>query len=89
MSSGARTGLPTVFRRREVVIPAGDQLPYVDAEWADALVVVASGEVDLCCSRGGSRRFGRGSVLFFAGLGLVALRNPGVDETVLVAHSRG
>lgn len=63
-------------------------MPYVDADWADAIVVVANGEVDLCCARGGSRRFGPGSVLVFAGLGLVAVRNPGVGETVLVAHSR-
>lgn len=89
MSRPPVPGLYWVFRRREVVIPAGDGLPYVDADWADAIVVVASGEVDLCCSRGGSRRFGRGSVLFFVGLGLVALRNPGPDVTVLVAHSRG
>ncbi len=89
MSSGRPTGLPTVFRRREVVIPAGGRLPFVDADWADALVVVASGEVDLYCDQGGSRRFGPGSLLFFVGLGLVDLRNPGVDETVLVAHSRG
>ena len=89
MSSAPAPGLYWVFRRREVVIPAGDHLPYVDADWADALVVVASGEVDLCCSRGGRRRFGPGSVLFFTGLGLVALHNPGLDVTVLVAHSRG
>ena len=88
MSSAPAPGLYCVFRRREVVIPAGDQLPYVDEDWADALVVVASGEVDLCCTHGGTRRFGPGSLLFFVGLGLVALRNPGTEATVLVAHSR-
>lgn len=77
-----------MFHRREVVIAAGVRLPYVDDDWADALVVVERGEVDLCCSHGGSRRFGPGSILFFVGLGLVALHNPGVDETVLIAHVR-
>ncbi len=76
------------FRRREVVVPAGARLEFVDAEWRGALVVVEHGEIDLCCSRGGSRRFGPGAVLFFDGLGLVALHNPGPVDTLLVTVSR-
>jgi hypothetical protein len=71
-----------------MVIPAGGHLPYVAADWADTLLVVAGGEVDLCCLRAGCRRFGPGSVLFLTGLGLVTLRNPGVDRTVLIACTR-
>jgi len=88
MTFGSVPGHHWVFRRRDVVIPVGGRLPYVDADWADALVVVERGEVDLCCSLGGVRRFGPGSVLFLVGLGLVSLHNPGVEETVLVGHSR-
>jgi hypothetical protein len=80
--SGAR------FRRREVVVTAGTWLEFVDAAWRGAMVLVERGEIDLCCSRGGSRRFGAGAVLFFDGLGLVALHNPGPVETLLVALSR-
>ncbi len=76
------------FRRRDVTIPAGARLAFVDAEWRGALVLVEQGEIDLCCSRGGSRRFPTGAVLFFDGLDLVALRNPGPVDTVIVALSR-
>jgi hypothetical protein len=75
-------------RRREVTVPAGARIDFVDAEWRGALVIVERGEIDLCCSRGGSRRFGTGAVLFFDGLNLVALRNPGLVDTLLVAVSR-
>ncbi len=73
------------FHRREVTVAAGTRLEFVDAAWRGALVLVERGEVDLCCSRGGSRRFGAGAILFFDGLDLVALRNPGLVDTVLVA----
>jgi hypothetical protein len=76
------------FHRREVTVPAGARLEFVDADWRGAMVLVERGEIDLCCSRGGSRRFEAGAVLFFDGLGLVALRNPGVVDTLLVALSR-
>jgi hypothetical protein len=76
------------FHRREVIVAVGVRIDYIDAEWRGALVLVEEGEIDLCCSRGGSRRFGTGAVLFFDGLGLVALRNPGLVDTVLVALTR-
>ena len=76
------------FRRREVVVAAGDRQEFVDVEWRGAMVLVERGEIDLRCSRGRSRRFGTGALLFFDGLGLVALHNPGLVDTVLVALSR-
>jgi hypothetical protein len=75
-------------RRREVTVPAGVRMEFVDADWQGALVIVERGEIDLCCSRGGSRRFGTGAVLFVDGLNLLALRNPGLVDTLLVAVSR-
>jgi hypothetical protein len=82
----ARPGLR--FRRQELVIAAGATLPYDEERWRDAMVVVERGEIDLCCSRGGRRRFVAGAVLFFDGLGLRALHNPGLEDTVLVSLSR-
>jgi len=76
------------FRRRAVTIPAHTTVPFVAEEWRDALVLIERGAVDLLCVRGGRRRFTQGAVLFFEGLALTALHNPGVDETVLVALSR-
>ena len=76
------------FHRGEVTVAAGDRVDFMDADWRGALVLVERGEIELCCSRGGSRRFGAGAVLFFDGLGLIALRNPGFVETLLVALTR-
>ena len=78
---------PTL-RRREVTIAANHSLTYDDTDWHDALVIIERGEVDLCCARGGRRRFGAGAVLFFQGLDLRELHNPGVQDAVLVAHYR-
>jgi len=86
------TPIPTrpgpAFRRRTVTISAQATVPFVEDEWLDALVLIQRGAVDLCCSRGGRRRFVKGAVLFLNGLGLTALHNPGVEDVVLVALSR-
>ncbi|MBA3906571.1 MAG: hypothetical protein H0X35_07800 [Pseudonocardiales bacterium] len=76
------------FRRRMVTIPAQATVPFVDGDWHGALVLIERGSVDLCCVRGGRRRFAKGAVLFFDDLGLTALHNPGVEDVVLVALSR-
>ncbi len=80
--------LPSSFVRRRVVLPPASSRPYVDEEWRDALVTVESGEVDLECEHGARRRFERGAVLWFAGLGLRTIANRGAIPTVLVAISR-
>jgi hypothetical protein len=76
------------INRREVTVAAGTSMDFVDAEWRGAFILVERGEIDLCCSRGGTRRFGTGAMLFFDGLDLVSLRNPGLVDTLLVAVSR-
>jgi len=76
------------FRRRTVTIPAQETVPYVAEHWRGAIVTIQRGSVDLCCVRGGRRRFGEGAILFMDGLALESLRNPGVDDVVLVAVSR-
>lgn len=80
--------LPPSFERRRVVLPPASSRPYVDEEWRDALVTIESGEVDLECEHGGRRRFGRGAVLWFTGLGLRTIANRSSIPTVIVAISR-
>lgn len=76
------------FATRTVNIAPGRSRPYDDAEWHDTVIVVESGEVELECLAGGRRRFGRGAVLWLAGLGLRTLHNRGEETAVLAAVSR-
>ncbi|HXV33299.1 MAG TPA: hypothetical protein VD769_04755 [Gaiellaceae bacterium] len=80
--------VPPPFSARRVVLAAGEERPYDEADWADAIVLVERGEVELECSRGGRRRFESGSVLWFQGLPLRAIRCIGQDAAVLFAVSR-
>lgn len=76
------------FRTTVVTIACGDTRTYDDAEWHDALVIVAAGEVDLECPAGGRHRFRPGNLLWLTGLGLRALHSVGAEPVVLVAVSR-
>lgn len=80
--------LSPAFRVARLVLPPGGERAYRTAEWRDALVVVAGGEVEIECRDGRHRRFGRGEVLWLSGLPLRALRNPGSRPAVLAAVSR-
>jgi hypothetical protein len=80
--------LPPPFRLRAVVVVPGEALAFDEAEWRDALVVVEQGEIELECIGGSRERFGRGDVLWLAGLPLRALGNPGLEPALLVAVSR-
>jgi hypothetical protein len=73
---------------RTVIVAAGRPHPYDRAEWRDALVLVARGEIEVEAVGGERRRFRRGDVLALAGLPLRTLRTPGAADTVLVAVSR-
>ena len=79
---------PDRFMRRHVVVDPGDRRPYEPAEWDDALVIVKRGELDVECRAGGRMRFVAGDMLWFTGLPLRSLRNPGPEPVVLVAISR-
>jgi hypothetical protein len=76
------------FDLREIAIEPGCARPYVEAEWIDALVVVARGEVELEGLCGSRRPFARGDVLWLVGLPLRALHNHGAEPVVLHAISR-
>ena len=80
--------LPRTFDLRLVAIPAGESRPFVAGEWADALVVVEQGAVELECDRGGRRPFATGAVMFLTGLPLRTIHNPGPEAALLAAVSR-
>ena len=76
------------FLASRITITPGAQRAYREAEWADALVLVECGELELECASGGTRRFAPGAVLFLAGLPLRLLRNCGRESVVLTAIRR-
>jgi hypothetical protein len=80
-------GLPG-FELRAVAIEAGEVRTYDEAEWRDALVVVARGEIELESIHGDSCRLECGSVFCLVGLPLRALRSRGTEPAVLIALSR-
>ena len=79
---------PEVFRLRTLRLQSGDAIDYLPADWADALVVVEQGELEVECCSGAVGRFGPGAVLAFAGLTVARLRNPGSVPLLLSAVSR-
>ena len=80
--------LPRTVDLRLVSIPPGAAKPYVAEDWEDSLVVVEQGSVELECVRGGRRAFPTGAVMFFAGLPLRTIHNPGPGAALLAAVSR-
>jgi quercetin dioxygenase-like cupin family protein len=80
--------MPAWARARVFTVAPGTALAYREADWADAVVVLESGEIVVEASDGDHRWFEGGDVLCLAGMALVALHNHGDDEAVLVAVSR-
>ena len=79
---------PEGFRRRVTTVPPGGAIPYEASEWAGALVLVESGEIDLEGVSGSRCRFVAGDVLWLGGLPLRSLRNRGRADAVIAAVSR-
>jgi quercetin dioxygenase-like cupin family protein len=71
-----------------IAVAPGCERPYDEAEWRDAIVSIACGEIELESSSGRRRRVRTGDVLWLTGLPLRALRNDGAEPAVLVAVSR-
>ena len=70
------------------MLTPGSALPFVAADWQDALIVVESGELEVETTSGLRRAFGPGVILWFAGLDLRVLRTSGAEPVVLKAVSR-
>lgn len=80
--------VPLGFEIRAVGLEPGGHRIYHRAEWGDALVLVRRGEIELEYLSGTRHRFGRGDLLWLAGLPLRALHNPGPEPALLVAVAR-
>ena len=79
---------PPGFECRAVSVePGGDRI-YHDAEWRDALVLVAQGEIELEWRDGRRCRLASGGILWLAGLPLRRIHNYGAETAQLVAISR-
>jgi hypothetical protein len=80
--------LPRSFEVRVIGFAPAGVRAYNPVEWRDALVVVERGEIELECMHGSRLRFGRGAVLWLAGLSVRAIHNRGPGTALLVAVAR-
>jgi len=76
------------FERRRVVIAPGAEYQTYAGAWADALVMLKSGRVELECRAGARGQFQAGAVLCLAWLPLTAVRNTSNEPAVLTAIRR-
>ena len=76
------------FHSRWVTVAPGEDRPHDEDEWQGALIVVEVGEIELRCRAGGRRRFGAGAVLWFTGLDLASVHNPGPGPAVFRGITR-
>jgi hypothetical protein len=82
-------GASSSFHSRSITVAPGEDRPHDEDEWQGALIVVESGEIELRCRAGGRRRFGAGAVLWFTGLDLASVHNPGAEPAVFRGITRG
>jgi hypothetical protein len=71
-----------------VILQPGDALEWQPPEWADALIVVERGELEVELCSGTRAWFREGAILVLAGLSVRQLRNPSGKTLVLSALSR-
>ena len=76
------------FSSRTVTVAPGDSRPHDEDEWRGTLIVIEAGELELRCRAGGARRFAAGAVLWFTGLDLASVHNPGTEPAVFRGVSR-
>ena len=79
---------PENFQLRTLILQPGDAIDCRRADWADTLVLVERGELEIESSGGARAWFQEGAILMFAGLALRRLGNPGHEALVLNALSR-
>jgi hypothetical protein len=79
---------PGRFRLRTLTLQPSDAIDFVPADWADAVVIVERGALEIECRTGRRATFDQGAVLVFDGLTLRRLRNAGAVPLVLSALSR-
>ena len=79
---------PPGFELRAVWVEAAGGRIYHEAEWRDALVVIARGAIELECRGGTRHRLESGDVVWLSGLPLRAIRNRDTEAALLVAITR-
>jgi hypothetical protein len=79
---------PGRFRLRTLTLQPADAIAFLPADWADAVVVVERGVLEIECRSGRRAVFAAGAVLVFDGLDLRRLRSNGTTPLVLSALSR-
>jgi hypothetical protein len=80
--------VPPQFQVRQIAVPPGAERAVHEGEWANALVVVERGSIELECHNGARRSFGSGDMLCLRRLPLRLLRNRGHSPVLLTAISR-
>lgn len=80
--------VPPQFQVRQIAVAPGGERTVQEGEWADALVVVERGTIELECLDGARRSFGSGDMLCLRRLRLRLLRNRGHGPVLLIAISR-
>ena len=88
MGEGVRESATGGFAQRVLILSPGDSRPYAEAEWVDAIVLVATGVVEVEGVSGSRQCFERGDLLWLTGLPVRALHNTSDRPAVLVAVSR-
>ena len=79
---------PAQFQLRTLTLQPADAIDFRPADWADAVVVVERGELQIECRTGQRATFPQGAVLVFDGIPLRRLGNAGRSPLVLSALSR-
>jgi hypothetical protein len=79
---------PAGFAQRVLTLPPGTSRRYAEAEWVDAIVLVATGVIEVEGVGGSRQCFERGDLLWLTGLPVQALHNASDRPAVLVAVSR-
>ena len=74
-----------LFGRRIVDVEPGSSLDHKAALWQDAIVFVATGEIELECSGGERHRFRRGDILSLARVPIRHVHNGGSAPARLLA----
>jgi quercetin dioxygenase-like cupin family protein len=80
--------VPPQFQVRQLAVPPGGERAVHEGEWADSLLVVEHGTIELECRNGARRSFGSGDILCLRRLRLRLLRNRGHSPVLVIAISR-
>lgn len=74
---------PAGFEMSRVVVQPASSVAYRESQWADAVVVVEQGRLQVECWSGAQACFEQGAVLFLTGLELRQVTNPSLEPLVL------